>query len=54
VWTPQRGDAIDWLDAAGVKHTFDVLPRAGDRCYRHTDPSQQQLRVYTVESRAAA
>lgn len=41
---PQRGDEIQWND-----RLFQVLPRAGDRCYRHTDQTLQQLRVYTVE-----
>ena len=49
-WIPQRGDEIDWLDANEIKHTFQILPRSGDRCYRHTDQTLQQLRVYTVES----
>jgi len=48
-WEPQRGDEIDWIDPLGVKRTYQVLPRAGDRCYRHTDTTMQQLRVYTVE-----
>ena len=49
-WEPQRGDEIDWIDPLGVKHTYQVLPRDGDRPYRHTDPTLQMLRVYTVES----
>jgi hypothetical protein len=49
-WEPQRGDEIDWIDPLGVKRTYQVLPRAGDRCYRHTDTTMQQLRVYTVET----
>jgi hypothetical protein len=51
---PQRGDAIDWIDPQGVKHTYEVLPRTGDRVFRHTDPSQQQLRVYCVEKLPAS
>lgn len=46
---PQRLDEIDWIDSLGRKHTYQVLQRAGDRTYRHTDPTLTQLRVYTVE-----
>lgn len=46
---PQRGDEIDWIDPLSVKHTYQVLPRVGDRCFRHCDPTLQLLRVYTVE-----
>lgn len=48
-WAPKRGDEIDWVDSTGTKRTFRVLPRAGDRCYRHTDQTLQQYRVFTVE-----
>jgi hypothetical protein len=48
--SPQRGDEFDWTDALGDRHTYQVLPRSDDRCYRHTDPTLQQLRVYTVEA----
>jgi hypothetical protein len=51
-WEPTRGDEIDWFDAQGAKHTYQVLPRSGDRCFRHTDPTMSMLRVYTVESLA--
>ena len=47
---PNKDDEIDWLDPLGVKHTYQVRPRDGDRCYRHTDQTLQQLRVYTVEA----
>lgn len=47
--SPQRGDEIDFIDALERKHTFQVLPRAGDRCFRHTDPTLAQLRIYSVE-----
>jgi hypothetical protein len=46
---PQRLDEIDWIDSLGRKHTYQVLQRAGDRCFRHTDLTLTQLRVYTVE-----
>ena len=46
--TPQLKDEIDWLDG-GAKRTFRVLPRTGDRCFRHTDQTELQLRIYTVE-----
>lgn len=46
---PQRGDAILWTDAGGVKHKYEVLPRAGERCYRHCDQTLTQLRIFTVE-----
>lgn len=47
--TPRRNDEIDWTDPRGVKRTFRVLPRLGERCYRFTDQSKQQFRTYTVE-----
>lgn len=46
---PQRGDEIDWIDSLERKHTYQILQRAGDRCFRHTDPTLTQLRLYTVE-----
>lgn len=46
---PQRGDAILWTDAAGTQHKYEVLPRAGERCYRHCDQTLTQLRVFTIE-----
>ena len=46
---PQRNDEIDWIDAAGVTHTYTVLPRGEDRCYRFTDQTRVQLRVHVVE-----
>ena len=52
-WTPKRGDLIDWTDAAGVKHTYEVLPRAGERVFRPTDSSGQLLRIFTIEIKAA-
>lgn len=52
-WEPQRDDKIDWIDDAGVKHSYNVLPRTDDLVFRYTDPSQQQLRVYTIEMAAA-
>jgi len=48
-WTPKRGDEIDWTDATGTLRTFRVLPRTGDRCFRHTDQTMQQYRIYTQE-----
>lgn len=48
-WIPQRDDEIDWTDATGMLRTFQVLPRPDDRCFRHTDQTMQQYRVYTVE-----
>jgi hypothetical protein len=48
--SPQRGDFIDWVDPLGVTHTYQVLPRSDDRCFRHTDPTMQMLRCYTVEA----
>jgi len=48
-WEPQRHDEIDWIDPLGVKRTYQVLPRPDDRTFRHTDPTMQLLRVYTVE-----
>lgn len=47
--SPQRNDELDWIDSLGRKHTYQVLQRAGDRCFRHTDPTLMQLRIYTVE-----
>ncbi len=47
--SPQRNDELDWIDSFGRKHTYQVLQRAGDRCFRHTDPTLTLLRVYTVE-----
>ncbi len=49
-WTPQRDDEIDWFDRLGVKRTYQVLPRAGDRCFRHTDGTEQEYRIHTVET----
>ncbi len=49
---PQRGDAILWTDAEGTSHKYEVLPRAGERCYRHCDQTLTQLRVFTVEAAA--
>ena len=54
-WIPQRGDQIDRIDASGNKQTFDVLPRdqqQDQRCYRYTDASRQQYRVFCVETMA--
>lgn len=51
---PQRDDEIDWIDANGLKRTYKVLPRAGDRCYRFTDQTQQQYRIFTVEQLPSA
>lgn len=50
---PQRGDTITWIDSVGTTHTYDVRPRAGDRCYRFTDQTMQIIRVYTVEAIAS-
>lgn len=47
---PQRGDEIDWIDSLDVTHTYEVLPRAGDRCFRHTDVTMLQFRIYTKEA----
>lgn len=44
-WTPQRDDC--W-DCKGK--TYIVLPRENDLCFRPTDPSEQQLRVYMMET----
>jgi len=53
-WVPQRNDQIDWIDAAGVKRTYTVLPRGDEqRVFRFTDPSEQQLRIFTVETKAS-
>lgn len=49
-WTPQAEDEIDWVDSTNTLRTFHVLPRLGDRCFRHTDQTVQQFRVYTIES----
>lgn len=46
---PQRGDKIVWKEADGIEHKYEVLPRAGERCYRHCDQTLTQLRVFTVE-----
>lgn len=48
-WLPQIGDEIDWTDDTGTLRTFKVQPRDNDRCFRHTDQTMQQYRVYTVE-----
>jgi hypothetical protein len=48
-WEPQRGDEIDWINPLGVKHTYQVLPRLDDRCFRFSDTTLQLLRVYTLE-----
>jgi hypothetical protein len=47
--SPQRGDELDFIDSLEQKHTFQVLERADDRCFRHTDPTLAQLRIYSVE-----
>jgi len=49
-FTPERGDLIRWVDGDGQTHRYEVLPRLGERCYRFTDNSMLQLRVFTVES----
>lgn len=49
-WLPERGDQIIWTDAAGVIRAFAVLPRHDDRVFRPTDPTELQLRVFTVET----
>lgn len=49
-WEPQRNDAIDWTDPDGTLRTFQVLPREDGRCFRHTDQSMQEYRIYTVET----
>jgi hypothetical protein len=46
---PQRNDRIDWTDAEGNLHTYEVLERAGETCSRHTDQTKQQYRVFTIE-----
>lgn len=48
-YMPQRGDAILWTDAEDKLHRYEVLPRSGERCYRHTDQTLAQVRVFTVE-----
>ena len=54
VWIPQRGDQIDWVDSNGAKRTYNVLPRGDEqRVYRFTDPGEQQLRIFCVETKAA-
>jgi hypothetical protein len=45
---PKQKDEIDWTDANGNVHTYRVMRRIGDRCYRH-DGSHQLLRIFTVE-----
>jgi hypothetical protein len=50
---PMTGDEIDWFDSQGNKHTYQVVQRAGERCYRYTDQTQLQLRVFTVEAIAS-
>jgi hypothetical protein len=54
ITTPQRGDFINWIDPLGSQRTFQVLPRADDRCFRHTDQTMQVLRIYTVEALPSA
>lgn len=49
---PDRGDEIDWIDATGTKRTFCVLERPGDRCFRYTDQTMLQVRIYTVDKLA--
>lgn len=49
-WVPERGDEIDWIDPQGQRHTFQVLPRLDDRCFRYTDQTRHAMRVYTVET----
>lgn len=49
-WTPERGDQIIWTDATGKKRAFNVLPRQDDRVCRPTDPTELQLRMFTVET----
>lgn len=46
---PQRGDLIQRTDSAGIARTYEVLPREDDRCYRPTDKTGLQFRIYTVE-----
>jgi predicted nuclease of predicted toxin-antitoxin system len=50
---PQPDDAIGWIDSLGNLHTYTVLPRAGERCYRYTDQTLIQLRIFTVEAIAS-
>ncbi len=50
--TPQRNDLIVWVDDDGNSHRYEVLPRLGERCYRFTDQSLKQVRVFTVETPA--
>jgi hypothetical protein len=46
---PKRGDSMDWVDSRGVKRTFRVVPRLGDREYRFSDQTRLMIRVYTTE-----
>lgn len=47
-WTPASDDRID-RTVAGVLQTYRLAPRVGDRCYRFTDQTQLQYRVYAVQ-----
>jgi len=46
---PERNDVIVRTDERGNTRKYEVLPRLGERCYRFTDQSEQQLRIFTVE-----
>lgn len=48
---PSENHEIDWIDEAGKKRTFAIRPRGDEgRCYRHTDQTRLQLRVYSTEA----
>jgi hypothetical protein len=49
-WVPTFDDSIDWTDNAGELRSFEIVARAGDRCYRHTDQTRTEYRVYATET----
>lgn len=52
--TPAAGHEIDRLDAKGAKQTFLLVNRDDLQAFRPCEPSEQLLRVFTVEKIANA
>lgn len=47
---PERGDRVIEVDAAGVTHTYEVLPLGGgQQHYRYSDPFRNTLRIHTKQ-----
>ena len=43
---PAKGDRIEEIDA-DKKHTYEVLPLAGEQHWRYSDPYRRTLRIHT-------